>query len=280
MKKLKKSQSTATSGMSNLRLRKHPKILTSPQQKESASTATRRVIPAPQVSLNSSPLRENDAPQDGEYSPLSQAYEQELELYASQNEEEFQASESEAEQSQKDDEMPESENDVFKHIRIITDACKTGPAVEEKWATIINQNWAGKKGKEEIKKLAEKYPSPENCELVVPKLNKELWQMLSSMQKRSDVKMAQIQRSLTSAVCASLSIANEILSSENMNRKSLIQKTADLITFLGHANTELCQKRKLFVRSVLKEEYKDLTTVSTEVTKNLFGDTCPNISKN
>ena len=107
--------------------------------------------------------------------------------------------------------------------------------------------------------------------MIVPKLNVELWQILSSFQRKSDVKLATIQRNIIAGVAISLSIMDDVLN-DKINKKEMIQKSTDLVALLGHASSKLSVKRKLFIRSVLKDEYKDLVSVSGNVTEKLFGD--------
>ena len=39
-----------------------------------------------------------------------------------------------------------------------------------------------------MKSICEKYKSPENCVFVPPKVNLELWKLLSSWQRKGDIK--------------------------------------------------------------------------------------------
>ena len=39
-----------------------------------------------------------------------------------------------------------------------------------------------------MKSIFEKYKSPENCVFVPPKVNLQLWKLLSSWQRKSDIK--------------------------------------------------------------------------------------------
>lgn len=167
-------------------------------------------------------------------------------------------------------------SDIFKNIKTASVEDNKGPAVDNTWGKIVNQNWSCKKDKESMKKLRSLYPIPSNCELIVPKLNIELWQLISSTQRKSDVTFSQIQRNLTASVAASLSIATDVLSNK-FNKENIIQTTANMVALLGEASNEISKKRKLFIRSVLKDEYKDLTSLTTETTENLFGD---NLSQN
>lgn len=162
-------------------------------------------------------------------------------------------------------------NDIFKNIKTASMEDNKGPAVDNNWGNIVNQNWSCKKDEDSMKKLRSLYPIPSNCELIVPKLNIELWELINSTQRKSDVTFSQIQRNLTASVAASLAIATDVLSNK-FDKKNIIQTTANLVALLGEASSEISKKRKLFIRSVLKDEYKDLTSLTTETTKNLFGD--------
>ena len=163
---------------------------------------------------------------------------------------------------------------MFSNIRVIkANECK-GEKIDPGFAEIINQSWSSRKEKDDVKKLRDTYPTPENCTFKTPKLNVELWHLLNSLQRKSDVKMSMVQRNINAAASAALSVAKDIINcpSKKYDVQKLLQKTTDMIALLGHASSEISMKRKLFVRSVLKEEYQDLVSVTPEVTDKLFGD--------
>ena len=78
-----------------------------------------------------------------------------------------------------------------------------------------------------MKSIFERYKSPENCVFVPPKVNLELWKLLSSWQRKSDIKFMSIQKSLVRTRNASLSIPGEIQSGD-LSVQSIAQKTADI----------------------------------------------------
>ena len=78
-----------------------------------------------------------------------------------------------------------------------------------------------------MKSIFERYKSPENCVFVPPKVNLELWKLLSSWQRKSDIKFMSIQKSLVRTMNASLSIPGEIQSGD-LSVQSIAQKTADI----------------------------------------------------
>ena len=61
--------------------------------------------------------------------------------------------------------------------------------------------------------------------------------------------------------------------------QSIAQKTADIAAILGQASHELSLKQRVFVRSVINSEYKDLCSSSQPVTKFVFADNLPQVVK-
>ena len=77
---------------------------------------------------------------------------------------------------------------------------------------------------------------------------------------------------------ASLCILGEI-HGDDVSVQSIAQKTADIAAMLGQASHELSLKRRVFIRSVINSEYKDLRSSSQPVTEFLFGDNLPQVVK-
>ena len=125
-----------------------------------------------------------------------------------------------------------------------------------------------------MKSIFEKYKSPENCVFVTPKVNLELWKLLSSWQRKSDIKFLSMQKSLVRTMNASLSIVSEIHSG-GFSVQRTAQKTAHIAAILGQASHKVSLKRRVFIRSVINSEYKDLCSSSQPVTGFLFGDNFP-----
>ena len=61
-----------------------------------------------------------------------------------------------------------------------------------------------------MKSISEKHKSPGNFAFVPPEVNLELWKLLSSWQRKSDVKFMSIRKSLVRRMNASLCILSEI----------------------------------------------------------------------
>ena len=73
------------------------------------------------------------------------------------------------------------------------------------------------------------------------KVNLELWKLLSSWQRKSEIKFISIQKSLVRTMNASLSILSEIQSGD-FSVQSIAQKTADIAAILRKASHELSLK--------------------------------------
>ena len=112
------------------------------------------------------------------------------------------------------------------------------------FAKIIKKNLESKKTNDNMKSIFEKYKFPENCVFVPPKVNLELWKLLSSWQRKNDIKFKLIQKYLVRTMNASLSILSEI-QSDDFSVQSITQKTADTAAILGQASHELCLKRRV-----------------------------------
>ena len=146
------------------------------------------------------------------------------------------------------------------------------------FAKIIQKNWESKKRNDDMKSIFEKNKSPENCVFETFKVNLEVLKLLNSWQQKSDIKFMSIQKSLVRTMNASLKIFCEIHSGD-FSVQSIAQKTADIATILGQASHELCLKRRVFIRSVINSEYKDLYSSSQPVTEFFFGDNLSQVVK-
>jgi len=226
------------------------------QQQQPSATPT-------QIGIETSPQREQE---------MEDLYDvDDIDIYASQSDAFL-----------SDNEGPEKET-IFSNIKIINSEESKGDKISDEWAKIIKESFYSKKDKEDVKKLRESFPVPNNYSMPTPKLNVEIWQLLNSYQKRSDVSMSMIQRNIIAATSGVVSLVQDVISKNKIDKKKLIQKSTDIIGLLGVASKEVSLKRKLFIRSALKDEYKDLVSVNNNDEKiekdsdKLFGD---NLSDN
>ena len=67
----------------------------------------------------------------------------------------------------------------------------------------------------------------------------------------------------------------EICQQPVVDKQKAAQITTDVAALLGHASNEISFKRRMFIKSVIKPEYKDLCGSTTKITENLLGDDLP-----
>ena len=94
---------------------------------------------------------------------------------------------------------------VFSTSIFNDDEC-LGPKVSDALAKRINEAFSKKPIKSKFKALAEKYCSPENCNLLtVPRVNPGIWNDLPRASRKLDVGLQEAQKSAVHAASVSLS---------------------------------------------------------------------------
>lgn len=124
----------------------------------------------------------------------------------------------------------------------------------------------------------ENCPRPGNCDgLMVAKMNKLVWDVMSPQTRSNDKKMQQIATSIVKAgifltKTMTMLVANEQDKSETEREKHILDSCNDALALMGHANYQVNMMRRDMLRPELKREYSHLCTHSLPVTKELFGD--------
>ena len=136
------------------------------------------------------------------------------------------------------------------------------------------KNWHSAKNFENMKEIFQKYKCPSNCASDPPKVNVELWKLLSSWKKKSDVKFVSMQKSLKKSLNASLQIFDSI-QNKKLNLQEIAQTTVNIAAILGHVSYDISIKRRVFIESVLNNDYKNLCSSAQPITEFLFGDDLP-----
>ena len=165
---------------------------------------------------------------------------------------------------------------LAEEIDYITSKETPAPKINTTWAEKINSNWDGYNNFHIMKPLYDKYKIPENCEKIrAPIMNPEMKRLLTTKwQKKSDTIFNGMQKTLTKVAAASIQLNELNMGTKNREtRKKGMQITADIMTMLNNVNVDISTKRKAYIRSVIKPEYKDLCNKdATQVTNYLFGD--------
>ena len=93
---------------------------------------------------------------------------------------------------------------------------------------------------EEVTQKIKTYIWPDNCpNLVVPKYSTEVWQNLSKFQRRADLKVPHVQRSINVGSAAIIQILDLLLanskSPQSLQIPQLVSKGCDSLALFGHA---------------------------------------------
>ncbi|XP_011676926.2 uncharacterized protein LOC105444406 [Strongylocentrotus purpuratus] len=115
-----------------------------------------------------------------------------------------------------------------------------------------------------LDEAAEKYLSPENCELLdTPRVNTIIWENLRSATRNKDLKIQYIQKSLTKGLCAF---------ARSLNPATMTQEQHDALALLCNANYGLNSMRKNLIKPDLNPLFHHLCRPTYPVTKHLFGE--------
>ena len=157
-------------------------------------------------------------------------------------------------------------------IDVVGEDEQEGIPLVDTWAVKVNLAWKTKMSKTNMTSVQGRYLIPSNLtDFKVPKMNQELWRMISKWQKKADLQMAYSQKLLIKTVSAVLRLNSLCETLDRGNRIEAMRTTIDIVSMLGKVNTEIAQKRKVTVRPCLMGDFKTLSS-STKVTDQLFGD--------
>eukprot|EP00057_Strongylocentrotus_purpuratus_P015345 XP_011669819.1 PREDICTED: uncharacterized protein LOC105440909 [Strongylocentrotus purpuratus] len=115
-----------------------------------------------------------------------------------------------------------------------------------------------------LAEAADKYPCPENCDLLdVPKVNNTIWERMSTSFRSRDFKLQNVQKSLTKGICA---FAN------TLDPATMTDQQQDALALLCDANFSVNSLRKDFIKPEVHNDSRQFCKPSNKVTKFLFGD--------
>jgi len=169
-----------------------------------------------------------------------------------------------------------SNDALFKKISEERSGTKEGPKIHKKLAKVANRAFSEPLEIVKLKELFEHHPRPANTEKIVPpKVNSEIWAILSSQAKQRDAKALQVQRTIAHSTFCVLEAANAILEIENEHiKEKVVKNLTDAVHMLGLTNYDLSLKR----RHAMKFELSPDPTVASalcapevKVTEYLFG---------
>ena len=181
------------------------------------------------------------------------------------------------ESSQDEDQTDDSTEDLDISTSIFNDDECFGPKVSDALAKRINEAFSKKPIESKFKALAEKYCSPENCNLLtVPRVNPGIWNDLPRASKKLDVGLQEAQKSAVHAAQA-ITLAVESLirckkEKAELDQKLLLDYLCDSLSFIGNASFQVSLKRRELLKPDLSRNFRSLCSSSTPLSRFLFGD--------
>ena len=146
----------------------------------------------------------------------------------------------------------------------------TGPKVRDEIADGLTVMLSERLGAENMEKIMDKYPTPENVPgLVVPKVNPHIWENIPAKTKSRDLRIQKLQKPLVKGIIA---LTNQM----NADPTSEQEETLALLT---HANYELNLFRREAIKPDLTPRFQTLCRPSVKVTEHLFGEDLSKVVK-
>ena len=133
----------------------------------------------------------------------------------------------------------------------------------------ICSNFASRISQTTSKEIEKKILLPSN--LSIPLVNTELWRIMSSNQRKGEVKLATLQKSLVKDVAEALNIFTEV-QKEKFEIQTMAQIVADITATVGKVSYDPSLKRRELIKSSLKPELRSFCSANNEPTELLLGD--------
>ena len=156
---------------------------------------------------------------------------------------------------------------------------KCDPKIEDKLSEAINKVWQQKLSKEKVKERLEKHYRPENCsQLILNKVNPELFTSLSKGKRSTDIKFQKLQKYNINAaipIVKQLDLLKSIKPGEKISSKTLIKLqnlASDSLGMLSSSNNNILQIRRDAISPELQSDYRQLKNDVPSGSKLLFGD--------
>ena len=158
----------------------------------------------------------------------------------------------------------------FDKVKKIDNQCEMGSPLHEKMADIIFSNLASRISQTTSKEIEKKVLLPSNFHLPIPLVNSELWRIMSSNQRKGDVKLATLHKPFVKVVIAAIIIFTEV-QKEKFEIQTIAQMAADINNAIaGKVSYDLSLKRREIVKHSLKPEFSFLYSVNNKSKELLF----------
>ena len=124
------------------------------------------------------------------------------------------------------------------------------PPLYKKMFDIICRNFTSRISQITSKEIEKNVLLPSNLPLLIPLVNSELWRIMSSNQRKGDVKLTTLQKPLVKVVAGALNIFTEV-QKDKFEIKTIAQMVAGITTISGKVSYYLSLKRRELINSSL-----------------------------
>ena len=153
-----------------------------------------------------------------------------------------------------------TETNVLANIARNLDASeKTGPAVSEGLANIVNSLLNEKLPDENIQSKIDLYPKPQNVTgLRMPRVSHLIWNQISPTLRTNDCRTQRLQNALVAGVVTMIKATDLVLESELKDNKDLVKFMTDAIALTLQGHHDLNTARRRAMKNDLNKEYAAL----------------------
>ncbi|CAB4032873.1 Transposon Ty3-G Gag-Pol poly, partial [Paramuricea clavata] len=158
----------------------------------------------------------------------------------------------------------------------LSDDESTGPNISQKLADIALKRWGKQLNPEKLKSILEKYTRPENCPgMTCKKVNPEIWQLLGSKSKRTDIQLYNLQQSVLKATFAALQTTNMLVETPNRDNSQLLASLVDTEYSAICSLEDQPNSKLLFGNDLAKnlKDAKEASSLSSSMKRFLAGPT-------
>ena len=152
---------------------------------------------------------------------------------------------------------------------------KTGSAVDDELANIVNSLLKNKIPDEKTQAKVDHYPKPANIEgLRTPRVNPLIWSQLPAQVCTQDSKHQKSQNSLVAAVVAITKATDIVLKQNQSDNKELLTTLTDVIALAMNCLHDMNSTRRQSMKKDLHRDYAALCNATTVPSSSefLFGD--------
>ena len=171
------------------------------------------------------------------------------------------------------EQLAEGEDNVLAELSKIYDSeGAVSDAVSTQLANLVDKMGKTKLSEEDAKDKLAKYNRPQ-------KGNPQIWAKMRSSSKSRDLRMQNIETSMLKSMHPIINLTEKLLSLKSNPKtvskedvSSFLRFALDSLTLMAHSVYEVNLSRRELIRPDLNEQYKQLCSSQTPISKFLFGE--------